>query len=207
MREAVTAALGVDVSRETMEQLEAYVTLLVDESARQNLIAKSTIGDIWKRHIADSAQLVALAGEGRNWADIGSGAGLPGLVIAILTRDPVLLIEPRRLRVEFLDRAARQLGLANVTVAPSKAEGVRGRFDVITARAVAPAVDLLGISSHLAHRTTRFLLMKGRSAKTELEAVRRAWQGDFRLVSSRTDEEASILVADHVRRKGVGTRK
>ena len=75
---------------------------------------------------------------------------------------------------------------------------------MITARAVAPAVELLGMTCHLAHSGTRFLLMKGRSAKKELEDVRRAWQGDFRLVASRTDAEAAIIVAERVRRRGEG---
>ena len=165
---------------------------------RQNLISASTLETVWERHIADSAQLVPLAAKGASWADLGSGAGLPGLVVAILTGDPMTLIEPRRLRVEFLRTAVERLGLANVTVVGAKAQGATGQFDVITARAVAPAGDLLGMSCHLAHKGTRFLLMKGRSAKKELEDARRAWQGDFRLVASRH----RCRSGDHRRRAG-----
>lgn len=189
-----------DVSRETA-RLQRYLDLLRDETQRQNLVARSTLDRAWDRHIADSAQLVDLADNGA-WVDIGSGAGLPGIVVAILTGSPVTLVEPRRLRVDFLRRVIDELGLANVTVAPARAQRVTGRFDVITARAVAPATQLLDMTTHLSHEGTRFLLMKGRSAQSELEDVRRAWQGDFRLVPSRTDAEAAIIVAERVRRRG-----
>ena len=193
---------GGDVSRETHSLLERYLELLLEENERQNLVARSTVGDAWHRHILDSAQLVPLAKPGSTWVDLGSGPGLPGLVVAILTNHPVTLVEPRRLRVEFLNGAVATLGLSNVTVVQAKAQAANGSFDVITARAVASAVELLGISRHLAHKTTRYLLMKGRSAQSELEALRASWQGDFSLVPSRTDAEAAIIVADDVRRKG-----
>lgn len=202
MIEAIAAAAGRDVSRETFALLERYVALLEGESRLHNLVSRSTLPDVWARHILDSAQLVRLAYPGARWADIGSGAGLPGLVVAIITNDPMLLVEPRTLRADFLKRAAQSLGLANVTVAQAKAQTVNGRFDLITARAVASAVDLLGMTGHLTHSGTRFLLMKGRSAKKELEDIRLAWQGRFELVASVTDPEAAIIVADGVRRKG-----
>lgn len=206
MIEEVEAVLGTTVSRETAERLTAYVALLVAEAEKQNLIARSTMEDVWRRHIADSAQLIPLAPRGKSWADVGSGAGLPGLVVAILTGDPMTLIEPRKLRAAFLSRAAEELGLDRVRVSATKVEAAEGRYDVISARAVAPAVDLLRISQHLTHKETRFLLMKGRSAQTELEAVGRAWHGSFSLVASRTDGEAAILVAEYVRRKGGGRK-
>ena len=206
MTSGIAEFLGREVSRETEQRINEYVLLLREESERQNLIARSTLPDLWERHIADSAQLLALAGSGLRWADIGSGAGLPGMVVAILTGDPMTLIEPRRLRADFLQRVALRLGLLNVEVRAAKAEAVVGRFDVISARAVAPAVDLLRISAHLTHKDSKYLLMKGRSAQTELEEVRRAWHGDFQLIASRTDREAAILVAEYVRRKGGGRK-
>ncbi len=194
--------LGRDVSRETSEKLDAYAALLIEENERQNLISKATIPDLWARHILDSAQLLPLGEAGASWADLGSGAGLPGIVIAILQDGPVTLIEPRRLRVEFLQRVSDMLGLDNVTVVQAKAQNATGRFDLITARAVAPAVDLIGISQHLTHNRSKYLLMKGRSAQSELEALQRSWQGKFALVPSRTDAEAAILTAEDVRRRG-----
>lgn len=173
MISAVEAIVG-PVSRGTSSDLSRFVELLREESRTQNLIASSTLEDIWQRHIADSAQLISLGQPGSTWADIGSGAGLPGMVIAILTGDPMTLIEPRKLRADFLRRAVDRLELSNVHVLPAKAQAVTGQFDLISARAVAPTWEILEMSSHLAHSGTRFLLMKGRSAKNELEEVRRA---------------------------------
>lgn len=199
-------SLRASVSRETHALLDRFVALLLDENERQNLIGKSTEAEIWERHIADSAQLVPFAPQpDSSWIDIGSGAGLPGLVIAILTEGPVTLVEPRRLRADFLQHAVDALGLkARVKVVAARAERTSGKYDVITARAVAPAEVLLGMSQHLSTDKTLWLLPKGKSAQSELDAARRAWQGDFRLEPSKTNSEASILVATRVRRKGRG---
>jgi 16S rRNA (guanine527-N7)-methyltransferase len=196
--------LRADVPRETAEKLEQYVALLIDENQRQNLIARSTVEEIWRRHIVDSAQLIPFAQRSdSSWLDIGSGAGLPGLVIAILTEAAVTLVEPRKLRAEFLLRAADRLGLSHrVTVHAEKAERISGAFDVITARAVASLADLLRISSHLSTDKTRWLFPKGKSAQSELDDARRTWQGEFRLEPSRTDPAAAIIIAEHVKRRG-----
>ena len=206
MKDIIEAATGADVSRETIALLEQYVALLLKENARQNLIARSTTHEIWQRHIADSAQLVRFAPRpDSSWLDIGSGAGLPGMVIAILAQGPVTLVEPRKLRADFLTCAAKTLGLdGRVTVHAAKAERITGRFDVITARAVASLDTLLRISLHLSTDKTLWLFPKGKSAQSELDEVRRSWQGDFRLEPSVTSREAAILVASDVRRKGRG---
>jgi 16S rRNA (guanine527-N7)-methyltransferase len=191
--------LGRDVSRETREKLVAFADLLLTENKTQNLIARSTEQDLWTRHFADAAQLMSFAPGGARWVDIGSGAGLPGIVIAILDAGPVTLIEPRRLRAEFLARAVEELHLPNVEIIQAKAEAVRhAPFDVITARAVASATRLFGMAAHLSHRETIWVLPKGRSAQSELDEARRTWQGSFRLEPSRTDAEAQILVASGV---------
>ena len=189
------------VSRETFQRLEAFVALLREENARQNLVSAATLERVWDRHILDSAQLLAYAPAGRaSWIDIGSGAGLPGIVIACLVEGPVTLVEPRRLRAEFLHRAVETLGL-DATVCAVKAERVEGRFNVITARAVASLTQLLKISAHLSTRKTVWALPKGRSAPAELAEARRAWQGDFRVEPSVTDDESFIVVATGVRAK------
>jgi 16S rRNA (guanine527-N7)-methyltransferase len=200
------AALGRSVSRETSERLARYVELLVSENERQNLIGRSTVAELWRRHIADSAQLVRFAPRiDSSWLDIGSGAGLPGLVIAMLTEGPVALVEPRRLRADFLDRAVAALDLADrVTVHAAKAERIAGKFGVITARAVASLETLLRISHHLSTDKTLWLFPKGKSAQTELDEARSSWQGSFRLEPSLTSGEAAILVASGIRRKGRG---
>jgi 16S rRNA (guanine527-N7)-methyltransferase len=199
--EAVAQAARRDVPRETFEKLERYVALLREESARQNLVSAATLDTVWDRHIIDSAQLVRYEPRaGASWIDIGSGAGLPGIVIACLVEGPVTLVEPRRLRAEFLHKAAESLRL-RVNVHCAKAERVAGTFDAITARAVAPLTQLLKISAHLSTRKTVWALPKGRSAPAELAEARRAWQGDFRVEPSVTDDESFIVVATGVRAK------
>jgi 16S rRNA (guanine527-N7)-methyltransferase len=196
--------LCADVPRETFERLERYIELLLAENERQNLIARSTIDEIWRRHIVDSAQIIPFAPRpDSSWLDIGSGAGLPGLVIAILTEGSVTLVEPRKLRADFLQQATETLGLSRrVAVHTAKVERITGSFDIITARAVASFEALLRISRHLSTDKTRWLFPKGKSAQSELDEARRTWQGEFRLEPSRTDPEAAIIIAEHVERRG-----
>ena len=195
---------GRPVSRETFGKLEAYVDLLVAANEQQNLIAASTVDDVWDRHIADSAQLVRFAPSDKSsWIDIGSGAGLPGIVIALLTQGHITLVEPRRLRVEFLSQAIDQLDLAGrVRIIHGKADKAAGKYDVITARAVASTDRLLAMTLHLSHRGTVWLLPKGKSGNSELAEVERTWQGAFRAEVSLTDPQAVILVASGVHVKG-----
>ena len=201
MSGVIAEMLGRDVSRETSSTLEQFADLLIAENQVQNLISKSTEADLWTRHFADAAQLIAFTPEGASWIDIGSGAGLPGMVIAILTGAPVTLVEPRRLRAEFLSRTADALGLASVSVLQAKGEAVpRARYGVITARAVASVDRLFAMTAHLSHGGTIWVLPKGRSAKSELDEARKSWQGAFRLEPSRTDPDARILIASGVRR-------
>ena len=197
-------AAGRGVSRETFDRLERFADLLHGESTRQNLISASTLDSLWGRHIVDSAQLVRFEPKkGAAWVDIGSGAGLPGIVIATLVEGPILLVEPRRLRAEFLQRAVAELGLGKrVSVAARKAESAHGQFDVLTARAVAAVDKLLGISTHLSTRNSVWVLPKGRSAQSELAEARRHWHCDAETVPSVTDPESGILVLRNVRAKG-----
>jgi 16S rRNA (guanine527-N7)-methyltransferase len=190
-----------DVSRETIERLERFQGLLIAENARQNLVARSTVELLWQRHILDSAQLARLVAEPGAWVDIGSGAGLPGIVIACLIDTPVTLVEPRRLRADFLTHVVAELGLTNVEIRCDKAERVRATFDVITARAVASLDRLLAMAAHLSHRGTRWVLPKGKSAKSELAEARLNWQCDAREIVSLTDPEATILILSKVEAK------
>jgi 16S rRNA (guanine527-N7)-methyltransferase len=194
-------AAGRPVSRETFERLETYVALLQEESGRQNLIAASTLDQIWERHILDSVQLLRFEPfTGAAWLDIGSGAGLPGIVVACLAQGRVTLSEPRRLRADFLERAVRTLAL-DADVICAKAERISGTFDVIAARAVAPLGELLRISQHLSTGKTVWALPKGRSAHSELAEAQRAWQGAFHVEQSVTDADSYIVVASGVRAK------
>jgi len=197
--EKLERVAGRPVSRETFEKLEAYVALLREESSRQNLVSASSLESIWDRHILDSAQLARYEPRPQScWLDIGSGAGLPGIVVACIVDGPVTLIEPRRLRAEFLHKVAESLHLEAKVVA-TKAERVEGKFDVITARAVASLTQLLKISAHLSTRKTVWALPKGRSAEGELAEAKRTWQGDFRVEPSVTDATSFIVVGTEVR--------
>ena len=195
MIDRLAAVSGRNVSRETLEKLEAYAALIAEENERQNLISPSTVAQLWERHILDSAQLVRFESRaGASWIDIGSGAGLPGIVIACIVKGPVTLVEPRRLRADFLHRAVESLDL-NARVISTKAERVTGTFDMITARAVASLSALLEISHHLSTGKSRWVLPKGRNANSELAEAQRAWQGVFHVEQSLTDADSQIIVA------------
>ena len=188
-----------NVSRETFEKIEAYAALLKEEAQRQNLVSASTLDRLWDRHILDSAQLARFEPyPGASWVDVGSGAGLPGIVIACLVGGPVTLIEPRRLRAEFLHKVCESLQL-RATVWAGKAERAQGTYDVITARAVANLSELLKISAHLSTRNSLWVLPKGRSADRELAEAQQAWQGAFHVERSATNPESRIVVATGVR--------
>lgn len=202
MIDEIAAAAGRNVPRETYERLERFAALLTQENQHQNLIAPNSVGELWTRHILDAAQLLGQAGRDGRWLDIGSGPGLPGLVIAIVGGGPVTLNEPRRLRANFLRRTVAELDLADVEIAECKVERLAGQFDLITARAVARLDKLLGMACHLAHSETKWVLPKGESAQSELDEALKTWQGSFRLVPSRTHPASAIIVAEQVQRRG-----
>jgi len=187
------------VSRETFEKIETYVASLRAENERQNLVSASTLEHAWDRHILDSAQLVPFEPRvGATWVDIGSGAGLPGIVIACLVEGLVTLVEPRALRARFLERIVDELSL-KASVVQARAEQVLGQFDVITGRAVAPLDRFLEISRHLSTGKTVWALPKGRAAQSELAEARRSWQGMFHVEQSLTQAESAIVIAREVR--------
>ncbi len=199
---ALEAAAGRPVSRETFGKIERYVALLRAASAEQNLVSRSTLDGVWDRHILDSAQLVRFEPRPRaSWLDIGSGAGLPGIIIACLVEGQVTLVEPRKLRAQFLAHAVDELRI-RAQVVQGKVEGISGQFDVITARAVAPLARLLGISHHLSTRKTLWVLPKGRNARSELAVAQSAWQGTFHVEPSVTDADSFIIVGTGVRARG-----
>ena len=199
MIERLAEAAQRDVPRETFARLEAYAALLREEAKRQNLVSAATLDSLWDRHILDSAQLVRFEPHrGSSWVDIGSGAGLPGIVIACLVAGPVRLIEPRRLRAEFLHKVRESLAL-DIDVTATKVERAQGEYEVITARAVANLTQLLEISAHLSTRKTVWALPKGRRAERELAEAQRTWQGAFHVEQSVTDAESFIVVATGVR--------
>jgi len=193
------------------DRLRGFVTRLLEEADRQNLISMNSRAHIWARHIVDSAQLVRLAGRLTDglWLDLGTGAGLPGLVAACLVEMPVTLIEARPLRTAFLQRCVEALDLAHVTVRTDKVE--RTQLDrpasVISARAFAPLDRLFAIAHHLSDENTVWLLPKGRHAEKELEKIERDWQAMFHVEHSLTDPDSSIVILRQLRRRPAGSSK
>ncbi|KTF69674.1 16S rRNA (guanine(527)-N(7))-methyltransferase RsmG [Sphingomonas sp. HT-1] len=189
------------VSRETL--LARFGDILVEGAEHQNLIARSTLPALWGRHLADSAQLVLLATGAREgvWLDVGSGAGLPGIVVAILTERPMVLVEPRAKRVAFLRECAETLGLGDrVRVVQSKVEAFRpdSPVAVVSARAVAELSVLLLSTVSCTDSSTIWVLPKGRSAHSEVDAARAKWQGRFHVEPSITQPDSGIVVATQI---------
>lgn len=186
------------VSRETMASLDRLAAFVTDEARHQNLVSAATIPQMWQRHIADSAQLLRFAEPkpDEKWIDLGSGAGFPGLVIALLAPCHVMLVESRSLRIAYLERAIAHLGLEDrATVAGLALDRLDTiPADYISARAFAPLSRLLEGAERFSTEKTRWLLPKGRNARAELESVPSQWQRVFHVEPSLTDPDAAILV-------------
>ncbi|WP_298671098.1 RsmG family class I SAM-dependent methyltransferase [uncultured Sphingomonas sp.] len=186
---------------EATARVARFAEQVIRESERQNLIARSTLDTIWSRHLLDSAQLIPLAGTigaDTRWLDIGSGAGFPGVIVALLTDARVTLVEPRRRRADFLAEALADA--ANAVVLTAKVEAISVEPQrIVTARAVAPVYDLFRATRHVADISTRYILPRGRSVHVELESARQGWHGLFHVEPSITDAESGILIAEKVR--------
>lgn len=189
------------VPRETL--LMDFAELVREESRRQNLVSAASLLHIWRRHLVDSAQLIPLAVDTPgHWIDVGTGAGFPGMVAALLTERPVTLIEPRRGRAAFLSHAVQQLGISDrVDVVTSRAGQFRGLASVISARAVAALPALLDEAAHLSTEKTLWLLPKGPKALEEVEAARATWHGSFHVEHSITEPGSLIITAKDVARR------
>jgi 16S rRNA (guanine527-N7)-methyltransferase len=193
------------VSRETLGKLGAYERLLRQWQKAVNLVAPSTLDDVWHRHFADSAQLVGLARPARSWIDLGSGAGFPGLVIAILLSEKkgaeVTLVESDKRKCAFLREVARQTGVAveilSIRIESLATQGNLQPPDVISARALAPLDRLLGLAGPLFASSTVGLFLKGREAAKEAEMAARQWNFSLELVPSLTQPDGRIAVVRH----------
>lgn len=191
----------LNVSRETLDSLDLLEKWTLEANASQNLIAKSTIEQFWTRHILDSAQLLRLASaQPGRWLDLGSGAGFPGLVIGLLSDRAVVLAEERRKRADHLSNMVDRFHLdPRVSILRGRVEIQKSKpFSVISARAFAPLERLFALAHHLSTPETLWLLPKGKSAASELEAARGTWQGSFRIEPSVTDPDGAIIVATGV---------
>lgn len=179
-------------------RLERFAELLLNEADRQSLVARSTFSAVWSRHIADSAQLVLLGPSGGAWLDIGSGGGLPGIVVAVLRDAPLVMVEPRRKRVAFLNDAISVLGLTNASAILGRVQTVTRPFDIISARAVSHIDAIFTWTRQLVSRETRYILPRGENAVTDMAIAQRAWHGVFHVEKSITDPRAGILLATGV---------
>jgi 16S rRNA (guanine527-N7)-methyltransferase len=193
------------VSRETLERLEAYAELLKRWSGRINLVSRNTLGDLWRRHFLDSAQLVPLLPEkARSLVDLGSGAGFPGLVLAILGVPGVELIESDARKGVFLREAAR-IANAPVKIVDSRIEAAKPHpIDVVTARACAPLDRLLPLAQRFTGPKTVCLFLKGEHAEEELTAARRGWRMIAARHPSRADPRGVILKLEQIIREPEG---
>ncbi|WP_375279564.1 16S rRNA (guanine(527)-N(7))-methyltransferase RsmG [Pseudooctadecabacter sp.] len=186
----------LNVSRETIEKLENFGTLLEKWTKSINLIAPRSVPDLWTRHIVDSAQLYKLAPEGwASWTDMGSGGGLPALVIAILDPDsrPITLIESDQRKCSFLRTAKRELHL-NVTIVAGRIGDVSvSPTDVVSARALAPLSDLLHYSSNLIKPSGMCLFPKGSKHIDEISVAKEKYDFDLTIHPSHTHPDAGVL--------------
>jgi 16S rRNA (guanine527-N7)-methyltransferase len=206
------------VSDETLAKLVIYEDLLKKWRRKINLIAPSTLDQVWHRHFADSAQLLALAPEGaRSWLDLGSGAGFPGMVLAILRagrgreedREPHILIESDQRKAAFLGEIARQASLAvDIAVTRIELSSTQGRYksvDVVTARALAPLDRLIGLALPFFGPKTTGLFLKGREVVQEIKSAKEKWRFTCELVDSLTEPDARIARVTHPQAKSEGS--
>ena len=192
-------AAATGVSRETLERLETYAALLGAWSARINLIGRGTLDDLWRRHFLDSAQLLPLIPAGaRSLVDLGSGAGFPGLVLAILGAKGVELVEADSRKAAFLREAARITGAAVVIRGCRTEAVVPHEADVVTARACAPLDRLLALGKRFIGQRTTCLFLKGARAEEELTEAGKAWTMTVTRHPSRADPAGSILLLQQV---------
>lgn len=182
-----------------VDRLARYAELLTAANRQQNLVAPGSIPSIWSRHLADSAQLALFDESDGLWLDVGSGAGLPGLVLAMLLERPFLLCESRRLRAVFLAETIATLDLGGrVAVVHGKVEALATPAATISARAVATMETLFTAAHACTTPDTTWILPRGKSGWSELETVKRAVRGEFHVKQSLTDPDAVIVVARRI---------
>ena len=203
------AALALTpVSRETEERLDRYVALLREWQAKTNLVAPSTLPQLWTRHIADSLQLLTLAPSAKVWIDLGSGGGFPGIVLACALAETegtvVHLVERNAKKAAFLREALRVTdspGAVHLADIEDSVDRISGLVDCVTARAVAPLNQLIGFAEPLVKRGAKALFLKGQDVEAELTEAAKYWNIKPNLHSSRTGGQGWIVELDHIERR------
>lgn len=183
-----------NVSRETLARLQIYADLLTKWQKAINLVGKSTLPDLWRRHMLDSFQLLSLPSiTGGRWLDLGSGAGFPALVVAICGNFDVHAIESDQRKCLFMGNVSRETS-ANLTVHRGRIEEISPfPADVISARALAPLDRLLELAAPFAHAGTEFLFLKGQDVDEELTKASKCWNMEVEKHRSVTSEDGSVL--------------
>jgi 16S rRNA (guanine527-N7)-methyltransferase len=203
------AALALTpTSGQTAERLDRYVALLLEWQAKTNLVAPSTLPNLWTRHVADSLQLLDLAPSARTWVDFGSGGGFPGVVLACaLAETPganVHLVERNAKKAAFLREAVRITSAAatvHLAGIGDIVERIGSRADCVTARALAPLHQLVGFAEPFVRDGAKALFLKGQDVEAELTEATKYWKIQPRLHSSRTGGQGWIVELDQVERR------
>ena len=199
-----------NLSARTRDALERYVALLTTWQRAHNLVSRGTLAEVWSRHVADSLQLLHHAPDFRTWVDLGSGAGFPGLVVAIACADRAArrftLVEANQKKAAFLRAAIRETG-ANATVAAERIEAHAAcseSADVVSARALAPLPMLLELGAPYMGETSVMLLLKGQDFVHELDDASKSWDFDVLDSPSATEPSGRVLAIRNLRPKGRG---
>ena len=191
----------IDVSRETQDELDRYAALLRRWSAKINLVAPSTLDSLESRHIADSLQLADIARSDGTWCDLGSGGGLPGLVVAIARPDiHVTLIESDTRKAIFLQTVARELNLSATVLAERIEKAEPAGADIVSARALAPLDRLIPLAVRHGRPDTTYVFPKGERYGQEIDRARTSFRFDVDVRPSITDKGAVILLLENIHR-------
>lgn len=196
------------VSNDVAALLDRLVELFMQRQQKINLVARSTIPELWSRHVADSLQLIVLAPSARVWIDLGSGGGFPGLVIACALAGQagvrVHLVESTKKKATFLEETTRALGLPAIVHAVRIEEFAATfdeRPDIVTARAVAPLDKLLELAAPLLKSGAKGLFLKGQGVEAELTHAAKCWTINSTLVPSKTNPQARVVVIHSAARR------
>ena len=203
------AALALTpVSRETDARLDRYLELLREWQAKTNLVAPSTLPQLWTRHVADSLQLLSLAPQAKIWVDLGSGGGFPGIVLACALAETegarVHLVERNAKKAAFLREALRitgSPGVVHLAEIGHTVDRFAGPVDCVTARALAPLNQLIGFAEPLVRKGAKALFLKGQDVEVELTEATRYWNIEPKLISSRTGGQGWIVELDRIERR------
>ncbi len=196
---------GLDVSRETLDRLEAFAELVRKWNPKINLVSKRDLGELWERHIVDSAQVFQHAGEAMRWVDLGSGGGFPGVVVAVLSAETYperefVFVESDQRKAVFLRTAAREINL-NITILSQRIEQVEPlNADILSARALADLSALLGFADRHLSKDGVALFLKGARWKEEHSVAQRHWSYTCDAIRSTTNTAAAVLKIQDIAR-------